>query len=89
VAVGVPIWGDVGGGFDLWPPLYVALSLVAILSIAGRRVTARKLLMAVAAGTLWSWATDVVGVIPAAAWAVLLTAICGAAYRRARDRAGA
>jgi hypothetical protein len=84
VAVGVPTWGTVRGGFDLWVPLYLVVSLAVVLSVTGRPLTVPKMLVAILAGTLWSWATDAVGVIPATAWAVMLTAICGGAYRRAR-----
>jgi hypothetical protein len=84
VAAGVPTWGTVRGGFDLWPLLYVVVSLTIVLSVTGRPITVPKVLVAVVAGTLWSWATDAIGVIPATAWAVLLAAIGGGAYRRAR-----
>jgi hypothetical protein len=86
VAAGVPVWGHVRGGFDLWPVLYVVVSLAIVLGVAGRPLTVPKALVAILAGTLWTWVTDAFGVIPAGAWMVLVTAVCGGAYRRARVR---
>jgi hypothetical protein len=86
LAAGVPAWGTVRGGFDLWPALYVVVSLAVVLNVTGRPITVPKALAALVGGTLWSWATDAIGVIPATAWAVLVTAICASAHRRARIR---
>lgn len=84
MAAGVPAWGTVRGGFDLWLPLYLVVALAVVLTTTGRPLTVPRVLVAVVGGTLWSLATDAIGVIPATAWAVLVTVICRGAYRRAR-----
>ena len=81
VAVG-GTWVDVGGGFDVWLPLYVFLSFVLVLSATGWYLTIRKACVAIALGMLWSWSVDVLSVIPAAAVAVLIAAIANLIARR-------
>ena len=89
LAVGVPTWGDVGGGFDVWLPLYVLLSLLLVTIAKGRGLTFRTSLIALVAGMFWSWSVNVLGVIPAAAFAVLASVIAGAVVRRHRRTPGA
>lgn len=81
VAVGVPMWGDVGGGFDVWLPLYVALSFAIVMAVTGWRVNVRRALLAVAGGMAWAWSVNRLGVIPAAALVVLVTVLAGAIVR--------
>jgi hypothetical protein len=87
LGVGVPRHGG-GGGWDLWLPAYMLLSL-ALLRVAGHlRLTAWTAAAAFAGGTLWAWAADAFGVVPAAGVAVLLAfAIGGTSRRLARPRA--
>jgi hypothetical protein len=86
VAVGVPMWGDVGGGFDVWLPVYVALALILVVWITGR-LTLRGGVVAIAIGMLWSWSTNHVGVVVASCLAILLAMIVGGLLRRrARSR---
>jgi hypothetical protein len=89
LAVGVPTWGDVGGGFDVWLPLYVLLALLLVMVVSGWRLTLRRALVAIAAGMLWSWSVNPLGVIPAAASAVLAAVVAGAVIRHRRRAAGA
>lgn len=75
-------WVDVGGGFDVWLPLYLFLSFVLVLSATGWNLTIRKTCVAVALGMLWSWSVDMLGVISAGATAVLIASIAGMIVRR-------
>jgi hypothetical protein len=81
VAVG-GTWVDVGGGFDVWLPLYIFLSFVLVHSATGWYITLRKTGVALALGMLWSWSVGVISVIPAAAAAVLIACIAGMFVRR-------
>jgi hypothetical protein len=81
VAFGVPMWGDVGGGWDVWLPLYVALAFVLVLAVNRWRLSLRGSLLAIACGLTWAWSVNRLGVIPAAAAAVLITVIVGAIAR--------
>jgi hypothetical protein len=84
IAVG-GTWVDVGGGFDVWLPLYLFLSFVLVLSATGWNLTLRKTCMVLALGMLWSWSVNVLSVIPAAAAAVLTASIANMIVRhRAR-----
>jgi hypothetical protein len=87
VAVGVPVWGDVGGGWDVWLPVYVGLSFLFVLGAFHWQLTLRRALLAFALGMTWSWSVNLLGVIPAAASAVLLAAISGAVIRGRRGHA--
>ena len=75
-------WVDVGGGFDVWLPLYVFLSFVLVLSATGSYLTIRKACVAIALGMLWSWSVNRLSVIPAAALAVLIAALANMIVRR-------
>jgi len=77
---------NVGGGFDVWLPLYIFLSFVLVHGVTGWYVTLRKTLMAVALGMFWSWSVNVIHVIPAAATAVLIACIAGMIVRRRAAR---
>jgi ABC-type antimicrobial peptide transport system permease subunit len=80
---------NVGGGFDVWLPLYIFLSFVLVHSVTGWYVTLRKTGVAVALGMFWSWSVNVISVIPAAAAAVLIACIAGMiVHRRARPTRG-
>jgi hypothetical protein len=81
VAVG-GTWVDVGGGFDVWLPLYVFLSFVLVLSATGWYLTIRKACVAFALGMVWSWSVNRLSVIPAAALAVLIAAVANMIVRR-------
>ncbi|HET7236120.1 MAG TPA: hypothetical protein VFK59_06775 [Actinomycetota bacterium] len=86
IAVGVPMWGDVGGGFDVWLPVYVVLSFALVMAVVGWGLTTRRALVALAGGMTWSWAVNVLGVIPAASLALVIAVLAGAIVRR-RGRA--
>jgi hypothetical protein len=86
IAVGVPMWGDVGGGFDVWLPLYVVLSFAIVIAVTGWRVNLRRTLLAIACGMVWAWSVNRLGVIPAAALALLVAVVAGTIVRR-RGRA--
>lgn len=80
---------NVGGGFDVWLPLYMFLSFVLVHMATGWYVTLRKTGVAVALGMFWSWSVNVISVIPAAAAAVLIACIAGMiVHRRARPARG-
>ena len=80
---------NVGGGFDVWLPLYMFLSFVLVHMATGWYVTLRKTGVAVALGMFWSWSVNVISVIPAAAAAVLIACIAGViVHRRARPARG-
>lgn len=88
LAVGVPLWGDVGGGWDVWLPLYLALSFVVVLAVNGWRINGRRALLAAACGLTWAWSVNRLGVIPAAASAVLIASVAGRLVRRRQARSG-
>jgi membrane protein implicated in regulation of membrane protease activity len=75
-------WVDVGGGFDVWLPLYVFLSFLLVLSSTGWYLTIRRACAAIALGMFWSWSVNRLSVIPAAALAVLIAAIANMIVRR-------
>ena len=80
---------NVGGGFDVWLPLYLFLSFVLVHMATGWYVTLRKTGVALALGMFWSWSVNVISVIPAAAAAVLIACIAGMiVHRRARPARG-
>ena len=82
-AIGVGgTWVDVGGGFDVWLPLYVFLAFVLLLSATGWYFTVRRACLAIALGMLWSWSVNRLSVIPAAALAVLIAALANMILRR-------
>jgi membrane protein implicated in regulation of membrane protease activity len=81
IAVG-GTWVDVGGGFDVWLPLYVFLAFVLLFSATGWYLTIRRACLAIALGMLWSWSVNRLSVIPAAAVAVLIAAVANMIVRR-------
>jgi hypothetical protein len=84
VAFGVPVPGDLDGGFHGWILLYILMSFVLAMNVTGWRVSGWAILAAVAGGHLWLWATTPLGVIPAAAVA-LLVMLAAAGIRRRRQ----
>jgi hypothetical protein len=82
LGVGVPMWGDVGGGFDVWLPLYMVSTLLLIRFVARIRLSVTSSIAAFAGGTLWAWWAGSAGAIPAAALAVLLAVVLGEVVRR-------
>lgn len=77
LAVGVGRWADLTGDYDLWLPVLVLLAFVLVRVVARLGINWRTSIAAIAGGTLWSWATDWVGVIAASAAAVLIAFIGG------------
>ena len=89
LGVGVGRWPDPTGAYDLWLPVLVLISFVLMRVVGGLRFGVRTAVAAVVLGTLWSWSTEAVGVIPASAWVVLVAFFAGAIVRRvAARRAG-
>jgi hypothetical protein len=79
VAVGGP--GPVlAPSWDFWLPAYMLLSFLIILFV-GRRITLWTGVASLAAGTAWAWVDNALGVVPAAALA-LLVAVCAGAFAR-------
>lgn len=85
LAVGVPAETPTGG-FDVWIPAYVVLSLALVRFVAGLRIRTVTALAALAFAMVWTWAVNVVGVIPAAAFAMLAAFTAGELVRRAKSR---
>ena len=89
LGVGVGMWPDPSGGYDLWLPVLVLLSFVLIRVVGGLRFGVRTAVAALVLGTLWSWSTEAIGVLPATAWVVLVAFFAGGIVRRvAARRAG-
>lgn len=86
LGVGVGMWPEPTGAYDLWLPVLVLLSFVLIRVVGGLRLGVRTAVAAVVVGTLWSWSTEVVGVVPATAWAVLVAFVGGGIARRLAAR---
>lgn len=86
LAVGVPMWGDVGGGWDVWLPLYLALAFLLVLGVNGWKLNLPRALLALACGMTWAWSVNRLGVIPAAAFAILIAALSGTVLRHRRRR---
>jgi hypothetical protein len=77
-------FGDVGGGFDVWLPLYVALAFVLVLAATGPRLSVRKLIAILGFGMVWSWSVNHVGVIVAGGIAILFAILLGSLSRSRR-----
>ena len=89
LGVGVGMWPDPTGGYDLWLPVLVLLSFVLIRVVGGLRFGVWTAVAALVLGTLWSWSTEAIGVLPATAWVVLVAFFAGGIVRRvAARRAG-
>jgi hypothetical protein len=86
VGFGVPVPGELDGGFDVWLPLYLVLSFVLVMNVVGWRVSVRATIASVVGGHLWWWATTPLGVIPAAAAALLVVLAATEVGRRKRLR---
>jgi hypothetical protein len=71
-----------GGGFDFWLPTYMVLTFVLVRSVVGIRLLLVVGVLAFAGGTLWAWSANGLGVVPAAALAVLLAIVAGGIRRR-------
>ena len=82
LAVGVPVPGDLDGGWDLWLPLCLALAFVLVIAVNGWRLNLRRILFAVASGMAWAWSVNRLGVIPAAAGGVMVVVLASAIIRR-------
>ena len=82
LGVGVGMWPDPSGGYDLWLPVLVLVSFVLIRVVGGLRFGVRTAVAALVLGTLWSWSTEAIGVLPATAWAVLVAFFAGGIVRR-------
>jgi hypothetical protein len=68
--------------WDFSLPLYVLLSFVLAVGVARLRPTPRIVLASFAAATVWKWAADALGVVPAGALAILVAAALGALRAR-------
>jgi hypothetical protein len=76
------MWPEPSGDYDLWLPVLVLLSFVLIRVLGGLRFGVRSAVAALVLGTLWSWSTEPLGVLPATALAVLLAFVAGGIVRR-------
>lgn len=70
------------GGFDFWLPTYMVLTFLLVRSVVGIRLFALAGIVAFAGGTLWAWSADGLGILPAAALAILLAIVAGGIRRR-------
>jgi hypothetical protein len=67
--------------WDFWLPAYMLLSFLLIVVVV-RRITLWTAIAGFAGGTAWAWVDNALGVIPAAALAVLVAVLAGACARR-------
>jgi hypothetical protein len=72
----------VGGGFDFWLPTYMVLTFLLARSVVGMRLSPVVGVVAFAGGTLWAWSDNGLGIVPAAALAILLAIVAGGIRRR-------
>jgi hypothetical protein len=70
------------GGFDFWLPTYMVLTFLLARSVVGMRLSPVIGIVAFAGGTLWAWFANGLGIVPAAALAVLLAIVAGGIRRR-------
>jgi hypothetical protein len=70
------------GGFDFWLPAYMLLTFLLALAVVGMRFSPMTGVLAFAGGTLWAWSANGLGIVPAAALAVLLAIVAGGIRRR-------
>jgi hypothetical protein len=70
------------GGFDFWLPTYMILTFLFTRSIVGIRHVPVAGVVGFAGGTLWAWSANGLGVVPAAALAILLAIVAGGIRRR-------
>ncbi|MGH2634691.1 MAG: hypothetical protein ACRDHU_00845 [Actinomycetota bacterium] len=81
LAVGGPA-PQIPPNWDFWLPAYMVLSFLLIVTLVRGRVTPWTGAVCLAAGTLWAWADNAMGVVPAGALAVLVAVLIGAVRRR-------
>jgi hypothetical protein len=81
LAVGVPM-SQTASEWDFWLPAYILLSFLLMVGFVRVPVTWRLGVASFLAGTLWAWVDNAVGVIPAAALAVLVAVLAGAIRSR-------
>jgi hypothetical protein len=81
IGVGGPR-SPVSGGFDFWLPTYMVLTFLLARSVIGLRHLTMVGIIAFVGGTLWAWSANGLGVVPAAALAVLLAIVAGGIRRR-------
>lgn len=82
VGVGVPRHASAAGGWDLWLPFYMVLTIVLLRVVGRLRVTIWTSAAAFVAGTLWAWSADVFGVVQAGGTAFLFAVALGEVTRR-------
>lgn len=85
VAVGGP-GPEIATNWDFWLPAYMLLSLVLIVLFVRIRVTPWTGIASLAAGTLWAWLDNAIGVLPAGAVTVLVAFFAGGIARRVAAR---
>jgi hypothetical protein len=70
------------GGFDFWLPAYMLLTFLLVRRVVGMRLSPTTGVVAFAGGTFWAWSAHGLGILPAAALAVLLAIVAGGIRRR-------
>jgi hypothetical protein len=70
------------GGFDFWLPAYMLFTFLLARTVVGMRLSPMTGVVAFVGGTLWAWSANGLGVVPAAALAVLLAILAGGIRRR-------
>ena len=86
LGMGVGAWPEPTTGFDLWMPLLLLGSFVAIRVFARLRLTPVTAAAAFVGATLWAALRDAVGVLPSTSVVVLVAFVSGELVRRAADR---
>jgi ribose/xylose/arabinose/galactoside ABC-type transport system permease subunit len=81
VAMGVPAWPDVAGGWSLWPLVGVGMSLFICSRVLRLRLGWPVVLASIVAGSLFATSVDAWGV-PAAMMSVVLIALSLGWFRR-------
>jgi hypothetical protein len=81
LAVGGP-GPQLATNWDFWLPAYVVLSFLLLVVFVRSRITPWTAAVCLATATLWAWADNAMGVVPAAALAVVLAIVAGAVRRR-------
>jgi hypothetical protein len=81
LAVGGP-GPQIPPNWDFWLPAYVLLSFLLIAVFVRGRITPWTGVVCLVTGTLWAWADNAMGVVPAGALAVFVAVLVGALRRR-------
>lgn len=68
--------------WNFWLPAYMFLSFLLLVFVVHVRVGAWAGVGAFVCGTLWAWADDPLGVLPAGALGVLVALLASAVVRR-------